>query len=140
VHAEVALCDSSPSSAHHRFETWQYFMRGRTSGSVETATCLLPCEACAKGNGDFFSAHFQTPAGRIPVYTLFGFKQRGILSRVSLVNGKMEETTARFHFKKKSKGNFDFFSLFAFFAVKSICQILQMLWDNQIWVTQYSSD
>lgn len=115
VHLEVVLCDSSTSSTNHRFKTLQYLMYGRTSDSVETSTYLLSCEACTEGNGYFFfSAYFQTPIGRILVYTLSNFRQRGIVSRAPQVNGKMEETTARFHFKKKSKGNLTFSSFFPF--------------------------
>lgn len=127
---DVVLCDSSTSSKNQRFKTVQYLTCGRTSDTVENPTYPFSCKA-----------YFQTPGGRIPVHTLFNFKQREILSRALQVNGKLEDTTARFHYKQKSNSNFDFFQPFpVLFAVKSIFQILQMLWDNPNLIIEYSGD
>lgn len=124
----VVLCDSSMSSKNQQFKTVQHLTREQSSDTVENPTYPFSCKA-----------YFQTPGGRIPVHTLFNFKQREILSRDPQVNGKLEDTTARFPFKQKPNGSFDFFQPFPIlFAVKSIFQILQICCANLI--IEYSGD
>lgn len=132
VHLEVVLCDSSTSSTNHRFKTLQYLMYGRTSDSVETSTYLLSCEACTEGNGYFFFQLIFRPQLGESLFIHFPTSGREELWAEPLRwMGKWKKQLQGFILRKNLKETWLFpaFSHFLF-AVKSICQILQMLWDN----------